>query len=300
MFGRSPATNRSLRPAMGALAALLLLSGAPRALAAVKQEDPQLPPFRIVGDIYYVGGTGHGAYLISTPRGLILINSNYPDSPPLIRKSVETLGFKWTDIKILLIAHAHIDHDGGSAQIVKETGAKYAVMQPDVDVVETGGKTDYHYGDLPEQYYPPAHVDRVLRDGDKVELGGTTLTAHLTAGHTKGTTTWTLQATEAGRKLNVVILGGPTLNRGAKLIGNPKYPNITADYRRGFAVLKALPCDVPLGSHDWYFDLGAKYKRFTAGEKDAFVDPQGCKAFIDKSQQDFEQALSRQTAEAAK
>jgi metallo-beta-lactamase class B len=282
-----------------ALAALLLLA-VPAANAATRQEDPQQAPFRIVGNLYYVGGTGHGSYLIKTAKGLILINSNYPDSPPLIRQSVEKLGFKWSDIKILLISHAHIDHDGGSAEVAKETGAKYAVMQGDVDVVETGGKTDYHYGDDPNQYYPPAHVDRVLHDLDKVELGGVVLTAHHTPGHTKGVTTWTLDETEGGKLLHVVIIGGPSLNKGMKLIDNPKYPNIVSDYEKGFAVLHTLPCDIPLGAHDWYFDLGPKYKKFVAGDKAAFIDPAGCKAFIDKSQQAFEDLLAKQKAEAAK
>jgi metallo-beta-lactamase class B len=285
------------RTTLLAMAALLPLA-APPAIAATRQEDPQAAPFRIVGNLYYVGGTGHGSYLVSTPKGLVLINSDYPDSPPLIRQSVEKLGFKWSDIKILLISHAHIDHDGGSAQIVKETGAKYAVMQGDVDVVETGGKTDYHYGEDPGQYYPPAHVDRVLHDGDKVELGGVTLTAHLTAGHTKGTTTWTLDETENSRLLHVVIIGGPSLNKGMKLIANPKYPNIVSDYEKEFVTLRALPCDIPLGAHDWYFDLGPKTKRFEAGDKDAFIDPKGCRAFIDKSQEAFEALLAKQKAEA--
>ncbi len=270
----------------------------PTYAATTQADEPQHQPFRIAGNLYYVGSTGHGAYLLTTPQGSILINSNYPDSPPLIRQSVEKLGFKWADIKILLISHAHIDHDGGSAQIVKETGAKYAVMQADVDVVETGGKTDYHYGDDTNQYYPPAKVDRVLHDGDTVQLGGTTLTAHLTAGHTKGTTTWTFDETEGGRLLHVVIMGGPTLNRGMKMLDNPKYPDLVADYKNGFAVLQALPCDIPLGPHDWYFGLGEKYKRFMAGDKNAFIDPDGYKAFVEKSQQGFEAQLQKQKAAA--
>jgi metallo-beta-lactamase class B len=269
---------------------------APAFSATLQDKEPQATPFRIAGNLYYVGATGHCSYLIATKRGLILINSDYPDSPPLIKQSVEKLGFRWSDVKLLLISHAHIDHDGGSAQVLKETGAKYEVMQGDADVVESGGKTDYHYGDDTVQYYPPAHVDRVLHDGDQVELGGTVLTAHLTAGHTKGTTTWTFDETEGGRTLHVVIIGGPTLNRGMKLIDNPKYPNIVADYEKEFALLRTLPCDIPLGAHDWYFDLGPKYKRLEGGDKNAFIDPAGYTAFIDKSQQAFENLLKRQQA----
>ncbi|HUO22913.1 MAG TPA: subclass B3 metallo-beta-lactamase [Caulobacteraceae bacterium] len=293
-----------LKSVAQSLAALALLAApmaaAPSANAATLQEDPQMTPFKIIGNLYYVGATGHGAYLISTPKGLILINSNYPNSPPLIRQSVEALGFKWSDIKILLISHAHIDHDGGAAEIVKETGAKYEVMQPDVSVVESGGRDDYNYGTNPQQYYPVAHVDRVLHDLDTVELGGFTLTAHLTPGHTKGDTTWTFDETnDAGKALHVVLMGGPTLNPGMQLIDNPKYPQIVSDYEHGFDVLRALPCDIPLGPHDWYFDLGPKYKRFMAGDKDAFVDPAGYKAFVDKSQKGFERLLAAQKAAVA-
>lgn len=237
------------------LASLLIpLSTVPVAIAGSTQEKPQWSPFRIAGYLYYVGGT-HGSYLISTPKGLILINSNYPDSPPKIRESVEKLGFKWSDIKILLISHSHIDHAGGSAQIARETGAKYDVMQSDADVVESGDKSDFYYGTVQSEYYPPAHVDRVLHDGDTVALGGMVLTAHLTPGHTKGTTTWTFDEKQDGRLLHVVVIGGSTLNRDANLIDNARYPQIAADYHKGFDVVRSLPCDIPLGAHDRYFGL---------------------------------------------
>jgi metallo-beta-lactamase class B len=289
----------NIRKVLFALAMLPVAMTALSAKAATRQADEaQLKPFRIAGNLYYVGSTGHASYLLATPQGLILVNSNYPDSPPLIKRSVEELGFKWSDVRILLISHAHIDHDGGSAEVIRETGAKFAVMQGDVAVVESGGKTDYNYGEDPEQYYPSAKVSRVLHDGDKVELGGTVLTAHLTAGHTKGTTTWTFDEREGDRLLHVVIMGGPTLNKGMKMIDNPKYPGLVADYEKGFAVLRALPCDIPLGAHDWYFDLGDKYKRFTAGDTSAFIDPAGYKAFVDKSQKGFEEQLQKQKAAA--
>lgn len=274
---------------------LFLLSPALRAQRAAT--DPPFPPFRIAGNLFYVGGSGHGAYLIATPQGLILINSNYADSTPIIRKSVEQLGFKFSDMKILLISHSHVDHSGGSWEVIKETGARYEVMEGDAENVESGNKTDYFYGDKPDiEHYPPTHVDRVLHDGDTVELGGVVLTAHLTPGHTKGTTTWTFDETEGGRVLHVVIMGGPTLNRGMQMINNPKYPDLVEDYEKGFAVLRKLPCDIPLGAHDWYFDLHPKYDRWKAGDKNAFVDPAGCKAFIDKSQAQFEAELQKQKA----
>ncbi len=254
------------------------------------------PPFRIAGNLYYVGSADLASYLIATPKGLILINSNLTSSPTLIRKSVEALGFHFNDVKILLISHAHSDHCAGSAEIIKLTGAKYEVMDGDVPVVESGGKRDFAYGARKEMHYPAAHVDRVLHDGDTVELGGTVLTAHLTAGHTRGTTTWTMEESEGGRLLHVVIVGSPNVNPGYKLVRNTVYPRIAADYAHEFIVLMALPCDIFLGAHGGYFDLTEKYPRWKAGDKDAFIDPAGYKAYIADREQAFEAELRRQLA----
>jgi len=253
------------------------------------------PPFRIAGNLYYVGSEDLASYLIVTPKGDILLNSNLDSSPPLIRKSVEALGFHFSDIKILLISHAHYDHCAGSAEILRETRAKYEVMAPDVSVIESGGRTDFNYANDKSMRFPQAHVDRILHDGDTVSLGGTTLTAHLTAGHTKGTTTWTLDEPEAGRTPHVVIVGSPNVNPGYKLVRNPTYPRIAADYRHQFEVLKKLPCDIFLGAHGGYFDLTEKYPRFKAGDKNAFIDPAGYKAYIADRQQAFEAELKKQS-----
>jgi metallo-beta-lactamase class B len=254
------------------------------------------PPFRIAGNLYYVGSGDLASYLIATPKGLILINGNLTSSPPLIRKSVEALGFKFTDIKILLISHAHYDHCGGSAEIIRRTGAKYEVMDGDVRVVESGGKRDFAYGAEKGMHFPPAHVDRVLHDGDTVHLGGTVLTAHLTAGHTRGTTTWTFDETESGRLLHVVIVGSPNVNPGYKLVGNTVYPRIATDYKHGFDVLRALPCDIFLGAHGGYFGLTEKYARWNAGDKNAFIDPAGYKVYVADREQAFEAEVQRQRA----
>src|SRR5262249_32515599 len=152
------------------------------------------------------------SYLITTPQGHILINSNLEDSAPQIKESVEKLGFKFSDVKILLISHAHWDHDAGSARIKQLTGAKYMVMEGDVPVVESGGNADFQYGHVARNLYPPAKVDRVLHDGDEVKLGGTALVAHLTPGHTKGCTTWTLKVQENDKSYDVVIVGSPNVN----------------------------------------------------------------------------------------
>ena len=271
------------------------------ALAAPPSEKTRttFPAFRVVGNVYYVGSAELASYIVKTPQGLILINTGFEENTPLIHKSVEDLGFKWSDIKILLISHAHSDHDGGAAQIMKETGAKYEVMDRDVEVVESGGKTDYHYYDQPAEYYPLVKVDRVLHDGDTVELGGTVLTAHLTPGHTKGCTTWTLDQHEDGRTLHVVIVGSPLGNRGMKIVNNPRYPQIAEDYEKGFAVLRSLPMDVFLGAHGYYFNLPEKYKRMQAGETNVWIDPEGYKKFVDDAQKSFEANWQKQKAEAA-
>ena len=278
------------------IAFLVSLVCATRALAAIPSSwTTPVPPFRIAGNLYYVGSEDLASYLLVTPKGDILINSNLESSPSQIRKSVESLGFHFSDIRILLISHGHYDHCAGSAEILRETHVKYEVMAPDVSVVESGGRTDFNYSNDKSMRFPPAHIDRALHDGDTVSLGGTVLTAHLTAGHTKGTTTWTLDEPEAGRTLHVVIVGSPNGNPGYKLVRNPTYPRIAADYRHQFVVLKSLPCDIFLGAHGGYFDLSEKYPRFKAGDKNAFVDPAGYKAYIADREQAFEAELKKQS-----
>src|SRR6185503_11012292 len=164
------------------------------------------------------------------------------------------------------------DHNAASAKIKELTGAKYMVMDGDVGVVESGGKADFQYGDDPGMRYPPTRVDRVLHDGDTVTLGDVVLVAHLTPGHTKGCTTWTLTVRDNGRTLNAVIIGSPNVNPGYKLVNNAKYPTIATDYERTFRVLKSLRCDLFLGAHGSYFGLEAKYASMKAGAANPFVD----------------------------
>ncbi len=252
------------------------------------------PAFHIAGNLYYVGSEDLASYLIVTPGGDILINSSLESSVPLIRRSVESLGFRFGDIKILLISHAHYDHCAGSAAIKRMTGAKYFVMDADVPVVESGGKTDFQYAAHQSMRFPPAHVDRALQDGDTVSLGGAVLTAHRTAGHTKGTTTWTMDETEGGKKMHVVIVGSPNVNPGYKLVGNKTYPQIASDYERGFKVLAGLPCDIFLGAHGAYFGLREKYARLQQGDRSAFVDPAGYRNYISEREEAFQAELHRQ------
>jgi metallo-beta-lactamase class B len=254
------------------------------------------PPFRIADNLYYVGSKGLANYLITTPQGNILINSNMEANVPLIQASIEKLGFKFKDTKILLISHAHWDHDAGGAMIKKMTGAKYMVMDADVPVVESGGKADFQCDANPANLYRPAKVDRVLHDGDEVKLGGTVLVAHLTPGHTKGCTTWTMQVADRGKTYNVVIVGSPNVNPGYKLVDNRTYPQIADDYERMWRVLKSLPCDIFLGAHGGYFDLEEKYPLMKEGAANPFVDPEGYKEFVVQKEQEFRTELAKQKA----
>ena len=282
---------------------LLLALMAAFVTVRIPAQDPSwskpLAPFRIAGNLYYVGSEELAAYLVATPQGLILINSNLESSPALIRKSIEALGFRYGDIKILLISHAHYDHCAGGAKILRETGAKYYVMAPDVSVVESGGHTDFHYGADKSMWFPRAHVDQILHDGEVVSFGGATLTGHLTAGHTRGTTTWTIDEQEGGQTLHAVIVGSPNVNPGYKLVGNKEYPQIAQDYAHGFDVLKGLPCDIFLGAHGSYFGLEAKYARFQGGDRNAFIDPTGYKAYVADRERAFQAELARQSGGTA-
>src|ERR1700726_2124003 len=256
------------------------------------------PPFRIAGNLYYVGTKGLASYLVTTPQGNILINSDLEANVPMIEASIEKLGFRFKDTKILLISHAHWDHDAGSARIKEMTGATYLVMDGDAPVVESGGKTDFEYGNSPTFLYPPTKVDRVLHDGDDVRLGGTVLVAHLTPGHTKGCTTWTMKVADAGKSYNVVIVGSPNVNAGYKLVNNTLYPQIASDYDRMFRVLKSLPCDVFLGAHGNYYGMEAKFARMEPGQSNPFIDPEGYKSYVAEREETFRAELAKQAAAA--
>jgi metallo-beta-lactamase class B len=276
---------------------VLAFAGSLLAQSSTDWTEP-FPPYRIVANVYYVGSRGLASYLITTPQGHILINSSLEDSVPLIRQSIEKLGFRFSDVKILLISHAHWDHAAGSGMIKEITGAKYMVMDADVPVIEAGGKNDFQYGNSPNSLYQPTKVDRVLHDGDEVRLGDTVLVAHLTPGHTKGCTTWTLQATEGGKTYNVVIVGSPNVNPGYKLVNNTLYPQIAEDYDRMFRVLKSLPCDVFLGAHGNYYGMEAKFARLKEVGPNPFIDPEGYNSYVAERERVFRLELEKQKAAA--
>jgi metallo-beta-lactamase class B len=286
------------------ISALAFASGAPTASAqatapAGSDWVKPFPPFHIAGNLYYVGSEGLANYLIVTPQGNILINSDLEANVPLIKASIGKLGFKYSDTKILLISHGHSDHDAGSAAIKQQTGATYMVMDADVPVVESGGKADFAYGNSPDDLYPPVKVDRVLHDGDQVTLGGTTLVAHLTPGHTKGCTTWTMKVSDGGKTYDVVIVGSPNVNPGYKLVDNKVYPQIADDYEKMWRVLKSLPCDFFLGAHGEYFGMLEKYARMKPGAANPFIDPDGYKKYIAQKEAEFQAELAKQRAAAA-
>ncbi len=304
----NPSSRRTLHPFRSASFALraFLLSFttlaaftclAPRAIAQDDWLKPY-PAFTIAGNLHWVGSKDLASYLITTPQGHILINSSLVANVPMIRTSVEQLGFKFTDIKILLLSHSHWDHAAGSAPLKEQSGAALYVMDADVAVVESGGRSDFFYGTSPGSLYPPAKVDRILHDGEEVKLGGSTLVAHLTPGHTPGCTTWTMTVTDAGKKLNAVIIGSPNANNGYQLVNNPRYPAIADDFAKTFRVLKSLPCDLFLGAHGAYFDMIAKHAKQKPGAPNPFIDPAGYHAYIANREAAVTTELAKQRAEA--
>ena len=282
---------------------LVALAGGAFAFGAAPPNAPEwlepFPPFKIAGPLYHVGSKDLAVYLVATPQGSILINSTLEENLSMIRANVEQLGFKLSDIKILLISHAHWDHCAASAEIKRLTDAQYMVMEGDADVVESGGRSDFYYSDAPSTFYPPAKVDRVLHDGDVVELGGISLVAHRTAGHTRGCTTWALKVSEAGRDYDAVIIGSPNVNEGFDLLNDPDYPQMAADYANGFRLLKSLPCDLFLGAHGSYFKMLAKHAKVGPGTANPFVDPEGYKKYVAGRERAFLSELAKQKASAA-
>jgi metallo-beta-lactamase class B len=254
------------------------------------------PAFRIAGNIYYVGTGDLASYLIATPAGHILINTDYEQDVPLIRSSVEKLGFKFADIKIVLLSHAHDDHVAGTAAVKMQTGAQLMVMDGDVAAMESG-TTDFQPSD---QHWKPVKVDRVLQDGDYVEIGGTRLLAHLTAGHTKGCTTWTSEVQDGRRTLHVVIECSANVIPAYKLLNDPKYPHIADDFEKTFRTLRGLPCDVFLSAHGNSFDLKGKYARLKTNTENPFIDPAGYKTYVAEHENSFRRELDRQRAKLAR
>jgi metallo-beta-lactamase class B len=254
-------------------------------------------PFRIVGNLYYVGASDITSFLITTPEGNILLDSGFEETVPLIRDSVKKLGFRMEDVKLLLNTHSHFDHAAGLAALKEITGAKLVTMDAEAPLLARGGKGDFRFGD--DLAYPPVQADRIIHNGDTVTLGGTTLTAHLTPGHTPGCTTWTMKVTDGGKSYDVVFVGSATINPGVVLMNNPKYPQIAADYARTFKVLAKLPCDIFLAAHGSFFDLQGKAARLRKGETpNPFLDPQGYREHVRQKEELFRKQLREEAKKA--
>jgi metallo-beta-lactamase class B len=259
---------------------------------ALKWDEPT-EPTRIVGPLHYVGTAGLASYLFVTKEGHILFNTGMPDSGPLIVESIRKLGFEPKDIKILINGHGHTDHAGAFAYFKKLTGAQVAIMEPDVAMIEDGGKSDFHYGhDWEIMGQPPVKVDRVLRDGDTVRLGEVLLLAHHTPGHTRGATTWETTLIDNGRAYKVVWPDGGGFNPGYRIAKEPtSYPGINADYRRTHHVHEMLRPDIFLGAHAEYFAYEQKRDRAKSEGLQAWVNPEEYRQFTAKQKRAFEEQV---------
>jgi len=241
-------------------------------------------PFRIIGNIYYVGAANVSSFFIRTPDGAILLDGGLPETAPVIEKSIGELGFSIKDVKFLLNSHAHFDHCGGLAELKKHSGAQMIASERDRPVLVSaqGGAAPF----------PAVQVDRVIGDKQTVQLGGVTLTAHLTPGHTKGCTTWSMPVTDGGKTYQVVFYCSTSVVD--KLVNNSGYPGIVSDYMRSFAELRKMPCDVFLAPHAGFFKLDEKRRQLDAGKLDAFVDPAEMQKYVNESEQSFRKELDEQ------
>jgi len=257
--------------------------------------EHHFPPFRIIGNVYYVGEEDLSSYLIVTPKGNILINTGFDFSVPWIQENCKTLGFRFSDIKIILTTHAHSDHAGGLATAKRLSGGKMWAMQEEAPLLESGGKTDYLFGS--SGWFKPVKVDRTFHDGDPIELGGTQLIAHLHPGHTKGSTSYSMDVAENGRTYRVLIANLGSINPGTVLLHNPNYPAIAEDYARTFQLQKDLPCDIFLSSHAGQFGMLRKYRPGMPYSPDTFVDPEGYQRAVARLEAAYLRELETQRVE---
>lgn len=306
---RSP---RSL--VLGVIAAALLAAG-----AAVAGETPALPaapssawvkrlfdgwrapvpPRRLLGNIYYVGTAGVSSFLITSDQGHILLDTGFDDTVPVILAGVERLGFRSSDIKLILSSHAHIDHVGGHALMKQRTGAQIAASAADARTIESGGADDFIPWPKESILYAPAKVDRIVADGEKVTVGGVTLTAHLTPGHTRGATTWTMEVMDGSVTRQVVFFSSASINAGTRLLNNPRYPRFVHDFEATFTKLRALPCDAFFAPHGGQFAMAEKFARLERDPKEnPFVDPAGWKRLIASAEKAFRDQLSIERTES--
>ena len=258
--------------------------------AMLKEWNQPFKPFHIIGNIYYVGTNNLASYIIKTKSGLILLDTAMQESAPIVRANIETLGFKLKDIKIMISSHAHFDHVAGHADMKAATGAKVYATKADAEIMESGGKKGFH---PLEPYYKPIKVDKILKDGEAVRLGGVAMTAHLTPGHTEGNTAWSMTVEENGKKYNVVFTSSLSINPGVKMVNNPTWAGVADAYAKSFATLKTLPCDVFLGPHAPFFNMEEKVKRIGT-QPNPFIDPQGLRNFVEMNEKAYKAQIERE------
>ena len=262
----------------------------PQYESMLKEWNQPFKPFHIIGNIYYVGTNNLASYIIKTKPGLILLDTAMQESAPIVRANIETLGFKLKDIKIMISSHAHFDHVAGHADMKAATGAKVYATKADAEIMESGGKKGFH---PLEPYYKPIKVDKILKDGEAVRLGGVAMTAHLTLGHTEGNTAWSMTVEENGKKYNVVFTSSLSINPGVKMVNNRTWAGVADAYAKSFATLKTLPCDVFLGPHAPFFNMEEKVKRIGT-QPNPFIDPQGLRNFVEMNEKAYKAQIERE------
>jgi metallo-beta-lactamase class B len=280
-----------------AFTAAVFVSGAPASAWAQTTESGHEPfaPFKIADQLYYVGASDYSSYLVVTKAGLIVIDGGDAPVGPQVVKNIKALGFDTRQIKILLNTHEHFDHAAGLAEVKRAAApdVKFYASAADGAIVAAGGKGDPFLKGARFEY-EPVKPDVIVKDGDKVSLGGMTLTAHITGGHTPGCTTWTFPVTVAGKTYQALDLCSASVLPGYKLGATETYPGQTKDYEKSFAFWKSQPCEVFIASHGQFFNMKAKKAALDAGKADAFVDPKGCKAFVDHAEMAFKAELKKQ------
>ena len=258
--------------------------------ALIEAWNQPFKPFRIIGNIYYVGTSNLACYLITSPGGHILIDTALQESSPIVRANIEALGYKLKYIRVILSGHAHFDHVAGHADMKAATGAQVYATAADALVLESGGTKGFH----PLGNYKPVKVDRIIKDGEVVRFGGVALTAHLTPGHTEGNTTWTTTVEENGKKYDVVFVGSMSINPGVKMVNNPTWPGIADAYAKSFQKLKSLNCDVFLGPHAPFFNMEAKVKQMADAKTNPFIDPEGYRNYIGEYEKSYNEQLAKE------
>jgi metallo-beta-lactamase class B len=263
----------------------------PQADETSRSWNKPVTPFRIAGNLYYVGATEVSSFLITTPEGHFLLDGGFAETAPQIERNIAELGFKLTDVKVLLNSHAHFDHAGGLAELKKLTGAKFLASERDAPLLRSGGHGDFRFGET--LTFPPIEPDQIVHDREAIRLGNQTMIAQLTPGHTKGNTTWTTKIHDGNKLYDVVFVGSQSA-LDYKFVGQESYPRIKGDFEKSFVLLNQLPCDIFLASHGSLFHFVEKHERLLRGDAQAFIDPDGYNRYLRESEQEFRDKLTRQ------